>query len=330
VEGVKAHEEFGLMKAYRPRNAAYPLHIAAPRMQRSIERKILFLCVTLIFIGCDDKETQIQEAQSSAMRRREQIAKELGASDVPSWAGIYSSFDKSIEVAVAPAAGMTIGSGLNDGGDQRWNQGPVTSWSSTRVEVELALPVTQQFLWERGEQVPIGANSWIAVRWSDVQFLVPEHRMVQYCNAINSQRNRSNISGDLRKGFLSRPSAATASLVDGATNAGFAVPAEYQQYLLNTEVVVSAVAVEYFRPADCYVSGDECYETSLIVTVDHEHKLKRRMALYFVKPVGRGEGIIREVDDEYCHVVFIGPKTVTEVTPPIQAGDRLSTYWYPL
>jgi hypothetical protein len=204
----------------------------------------------------------------------------------------------------------------------------VTNSSNARIDVVLALPVAQQFYWDRGERVPIGASSWVAARWANLQFLIPEHRMIEYCNTLNGRPDRSMVQDDLRLGFLAKHITPGNSLPDGASNRAFAVPSEYQQYLLDAEVMVSTVAVEYAKPTMYRISGDQCYETSIITTIDDARKLKPGMVLYFVKFNGHTTGTIRRIDERGCHVVFFGTKVATELDPPIQRGDRLSSYCY--
>lgn len=175
------------------------------------------------------------------VERNAAIEKELTALREHPWAGEYGHPNgMSVDVLrLAPSSGAThTASGCM--GIERCNHGAIVRNGPDWVEVAWVLDPAWITARDLGRDRPLLATKLRVIPWGDARWLVPESRLVEFCNAVNTQ-DALRLHGFWRKDAMS-------CLIEPGFPAGKpSVPEELRPFLL--EAPVTCAVLDYRRSA---------------------------------------------------------------------------------
>jgi hypothetical protein len=247
-------------------------------------------------------ELRAKAEEPAADARQERISVELQQSGLPRWAGRffrqgYATF------SAAPGAGFVASTSHHVPGSSRWNHGRIVASGERWFDVELVLPHEALAAYALGSRIPATAKRFHLVTWRDEDFLVPEHRMLEVCNAYNALPVRAVGSA----GKLDIPCRENEPPPDADSRELHVppdVPAEYRKYLLDHVVTGKVTALAEAVRRGSFSSGRARYETIVTVDVGLRDGLLPGMLLYFLDRDGYGSGEILDAEEATCRVAF--------------------------
>lgn len=265
---------------------------------------------------------ELARAERTAGRtRRDRIRAELkdaldGKTELPRWAGEFSTSRGSFTVALAPKAGMTACRSIDVVGTDRWNHGEVVSSNDRSVEVKFALPIDAL-------GSPLGPRFHV-VSWERFDFLVSEQRLVEYCDSFNHEAGMF-LRARLFARFAYRDAGGPREPRADDHERLPAVPAEFSEYFLDRAVTGHVTAVDAPRRCGEYSGGVPKFETVVTVDVGREQKLLPGMSLELPELKGFGEGEIFDSLERSCRVAFRHSQSDRTAANPITVGALVST-----
>jgi hypothetical protein len=280
-----------------------------------------------------ERERLLLEERPRARERNRQIEGELRSSDLPPWAGKYTTGGSygGYTVAVAPKSGLTFKYEYDVGGSDRWNHGPIVSASDRCIQVDFVLPVETLVVFAHGKEIPAVSRTIVLVPWGDRDYLVPEHRLIELCNRAND-RSEWWFPHAAHYMFPCRTPNGRARIDDPESVPPPEVPPEFRKYLLSSEVLASVVSAEAPRIGEGENAAQRIrWKFAVTADVERNRELVAGMQLYLTDSrEGFEPGEIVEVSDTTCRVMFertidSNPSTTPVVPTTIPIGARLSS-----
>jgi hypothetical protein len=268
-----------------------------------------------------DLDQLLIENRPRAKERRLGIEHELETGNLPAWAGIYAVGSRgSGEVAAAPRAGLTYMVQYDVWGSDRWNHGAISNATDRRFEVEFLLPHDADRRWALGVRTPVVFHF---IRWADREYLVPEERMIAFCNAVNDGSERWNPSSSW---FPCRIRSSPAKVYGSDTVPLPEVPEDFRKYLLEGPVSSTVTTVSSSTSLESRTPHENRIETVVVADAGRAQHLERGMVFHVQTPEGLGgAGEVVEVDDTTCRVRIVNHCPEGQVRSPIVVGTKLST-----
>lgn len=273
----------------------------------------------------DAELERLTKAERDVARpRRARIREELKQAGLPRWAGEYGASRGSLSFAVAPSSGMTACKEVDVVGTDRWNDGAVVASGERWIDVEFVLPHEALFRYDGERRVACVARRFYLTTWRDWDFLVPEHRMLAFCNVFNSMddsRRRSKL-------FASFASKANGGAVEATSSEAERlpdVPTEFRKYLLDR--VVTGKVLFVAAPVHDADFAEEAARFETIVTVDvgRKDRLLPGMLLSLAEIDGYGEGEILDTEESTARVAFRHPNVDGSNHQPIVKDAPVTT-----
>lgn len=246
---------------------------------------------------------RVWSARPGARERLQRIEHERAAPDLPAWTGTFTAPRGDLTYWASPQAGLVARSGIGAAGTERWNHGAIVSSGDRSIEVELVLPHDALTTARRSEFVAGTASRFHLVTWCDRDFLTPEHRVVDLCNAFNARA--TGVGGAATDtGVPSRDNGRTFAAGDAEFAAPPAVPAEFRKYLLAGPVSGRVTGIEPAQPCGEFADGVEKLQTIVSADVGSADGLWPGMLLWLDDVAGFGPGEIVDVTEHTCHIQF--------------------------
>lgn len=242
------------------------------------------------------------EQRGAARGRLARIDAELMQPNLPLWAGTFSQGRGYVTFAAAPVSGFVACTSIDVAGTDRWNHGAIVASGERWFDVKLALPHEALTADARSSPIAATARRFHLVTWRDEEFLVPEHRMLEVCNAFNAQSVRAIGSGGLSIPRRERPRPPDADAREVHTPPD--VPAEYRPYLLDHAVVGRITAIGATTERSAPVNENAQFETTVTVDVGRSEGLLPGLEFHFFDREALGAGEIVEAGEHSCRVAF--------------------------
>jgi hypothetical protein len=248
------------------------------------------------------------------------IEQELASGPMPGWAGIYSTMGEAIYASPREGVAWLSSNCLGSSGA---NVGTVVPVGVSVIDVTfLSDPSLDNRYYQELPEQQVSSKMY-AVSWAGIDLMVPESRMRNLCNAVNSGNRRAvyddflvRVDDRVRVGTgvqLNEP------LPEGAPT----LPWPWHEWILDAPVTATVIRAGSTRSAGFYLSGEEQVTYQFQVNVGQRDGMKRGMALF------RGDRW------ETFAVVEVGPAEswveyryakLPDVDPRVPSvGDTLST-----
>lgn len=177
---------------------------------------------------------RIEAETPRVVERTAAIEKELAALNGHPWAGNYGRPNgMSVDVLrLAPSSGAThTASGCL--GIERCNHGTIVRSGPDWVEIAWVLDPAWNTARDLGRDRPVLATKLRVIPWGEARWLVPEPRLVEFCNAVNA-RDAIRLHGFWRKDSM--------SFLVGDVPAGKpTVPEELRPFLLEAPITCAVL-----------------------------------------------------------------------------------------
>ncbi|SFH54835.1 hypothetical protein [Planctomicrobium piriforme] len=250
-----------------------------------------------VHAGADDGQDPrlSPAAEQAANAKSEKIKAELTKDAKPWWAGRYSEGDgmgANTSIILAPDAGFVYQwhgcLGIYDR-----NFGAVQE-ADGRVELAPALPLATDL-------APL-LTKYIPVRWQSRKYLIPEEKMLEFCNKFNA--------GDLQRTFGNPYFLVETSTRESPAKGKPEVPTEFQKYLLDRPVICQIQEVR--KPKIAYeksqypddTKDDRFSSTSVSLNKGQDDGFFVGMVLYRVNHYGVSGITVTSVDKNSSEAVF--------------------------
>jgi len=269
-------------------------------------RYILF--ITVVVIGAmtaqltegavKKRDPRFSQAATKEFARREKnIRAELATLKNDEWAGEFyydNHLSKIVHIVLAPKSGFVYTSASHQGLYDR-NYGEIVR-SKDSIKLLFKFPNGQDgYTWVSEEMIP--------VRWGELHYLIPSHRMIDFCNAINAgiepPGKRRSANGEIFVDRLLSDSLLRAG--DETKNALGApeIPASFLEYLLEKPVETSITSVGEARTEKEKNSDLIDRYTKVTVGVGYAEGVRRGMEFFALDSSGRFDFV--EIDEVSEH-----------------------------
>lgn len=259
-----------------------------------------------------------EEQRHPAIERLARIGEELRQTDLPRWAGRFTSRGM-ITFDVAPRAGITV----FRSSDQRWNHGSIVASGERWIDVELALPHEAFTDYDNGRAVAWTAKRLHLVSWRDREFLVPEPRLIPFCNAFNSRVKTRDFVLSLR--FSSRSNGRAIETDSPDHRAPPELPSEFRKYVLDHVVLGCVTALRPAVQRGTYEDGTPRFETIVTADVGEGDGLQMGMALFLEGSSASAGGEIIDIDEYRCRFVVGDRDPETEGPIALAVGSAVTS-----
>lgn len=261
--------------------------------------------------------------RAAALERRARIEAELERPSLADWAGSYTVTPRGLSFNAAPRAGFVACKSYDSVGIDTWNHGKILQSGDDWLDVEFVLPHEVLSSYELGKRTPCTSSRFHLITWRDRDFLVPEHRLIAFCNAFNANGESSKLEAALRAGFPSRANGLTVASDAGAFGPPQNLPSVCLDYLLDHVVTGRVTNVDSSTPCGKYTGGAAKFETVFSSDVGRKDGLRTGMVLAFAELTNFGDGEVVEVGESTCRVAFRHAKI--ENVSALAVGGVLAT-----
>lgn len=284
-------------------------------------RATVHACEPGLLVGAGIANQSISEAsdeddllQLQDFTRR--IADENGAALLHEWAGTYSDAFGGGEVFQISPSGLVTWRMQGCLGPTNFNFGSASFLGSGRFRVE----------WRRDlDKCRVrGANTdtqklfvnLLLIKWGDVQVLLPEHRIIELCNAYNSKlvgkvmalplRNESSVVSDFDRLMSVVPS----------------VPDSYRPFLFDAPVQWKIHSIRVSEAQGRSAPSAGAAMCAVVVGAASVSAKSMMPGMIVYSGAGR-EGVVSSSSAGKCEVLF--DVKCQEVTPDLLVGDVLNS-----
>lgn len=207
----------------------------------------------------------------------QRIKQELASRPMPSWAGIYSTMGEAIYASPREGVAWLSSNCLGSSGA---NVGTVIPVGDSAIDVTfLSDPSLDNYYYQ---ELPVQqvSSKMYAVSWAGIDLMVPESRMRNLCNAVNSGDRRAVYDGFLVRVDDRERVGTGVQLNEPLPERAPTLPWPWNEWILDAPVTATVIKAGSTRSAGFYITGEEQVTYEFQVNVGQRDGMKRGMALF--------------------------------------------------